>query len=146
MTNEYGAALTDTSLNLVFAGRRILVDRACQEIRRVLVEADLPGDSFRLQLLLREMLNNAVIHGCREDTRKRVKCMVTWADKMRVRIMVEDEGAGFDWRSRMTCEAGECACSGRGLSIMNQYGNSVVFNDAGNMVTIDIDFSQGDQK
>jgi serine/threonine-protein kinase RsbW len=143
--SDYNVTLSATSMSLEFAAVRLLVDRACEEIKRVLVEANLPGDSFRVQLLLREAFNNAVIHGCKEDPGKRIKCIVTWADKKRVRVMVEDEGKGFDWRSRLTCKANDCACSGRGLTIMNKYGETLLFNDAGNAVTIGIDFSLGDR-
>jgi hypothetical protein len=39
---------------------------------------DRPADRFTAELLLREMLANAVVHSSHNDPRRRVRCAVDW--------------------------------------------------------------------
>ena len=123
-----------------------LVDRVCDEIKETLTGVELPGDAFSVQILLREALNNAVLHGCKGDPGKRVKCLAKWSGSPYITLIVEDEGEGFDWKSYMTRELDECACSGRGVAIMNIYGKRISFSEKGNRVCMEIDPFQGGMK
>ena len=98
---------------------------------------------FAAELLAREALTNAVVHGCGEDPSKRVRC---W---MRVRkghllIAVADDGEGFDWRAARHATAETSDCSGRGMEILHRYADHVRFNRKGNVVTLTRKVDRGD--
>jgi anti-sigma regulatory factor (Ser/Thr protein kinase) len=93
------------------------------------------ADWFAAELLIREALTNAVIHGCNSDSAKQVRCF--WRFKRRrLLIAVGDDGEGFDWRGAWTGTAGPAECSGRGIEILRKYASWVRYNDKGNAVAI----------
>lgn len=98
---------------------------------------------FAAELLVREALTNAVVHGCGADPRKRVRC---W---LRVRrghllIAVADGGEGFDWRVARHRTADGSDCCGRGMEILYRYADHVRFNRKGNVVTLTRKVDRGD--
>ena len=96
---------------------------------------------FQAELLVREALTNAVVHGSGADPRKQVRCSLRLRGK-RLLIAVADEGEGFDWRAARAKSADALDCSGRGLEILYRYANRVRFNDRGNLVTMIKDFDK----
>jgi serine/threonine-protein kinase RsbW len=97
---------------------------------------------FEAELLIREALTNAVLHGCGEDPRKHVGCSLRLRGK-RLLIAVADAGEGFDWRAARAKSADTLECSGRGLEILYRYADQVRFSDKGNLVTMIKDFDRG---
>lgn len=93
------------------------------------------ANRFAAELLVREALTNAVVHGCHTDPRRRVRCCLRLRGG-RLLIAVEDEGDGFDWRAAWGNPAAFSDCSGRGIEILRKYANHVRYNDRGNVVTI----------
>lgn len=96
-----------------------------------------PGGAtcFAVELLLREALANAVVHGCGNDPAKRIRCRVR-SRRRHVTIAVADPGAGFDWRREWMNRPAASDCRGRGLEILRTYASRVRFNRAGNGVVI----------
>jgi len=92
-------------------------------------------NSFAAELLVREALTNAVVHGCHTDPGKQVRCSLR-ITRRRLLIAVEDDGDGFDWRAAWRNPAALSACSGRGIEILRKYANRVRYNDRGNAVTM----------
>ncbi|MEI8131272.1 MAG: ATP-binding protein [Leptolinea sp.] len=92
-------------------------------------------DRFALNLLLREALNNAVLHGCQKNPLLTFSCRLLFSDH-EVIIEVSDEGAGFDWHKKPAILTDNSADSGRGLPIYAIYAQLTKFNDAGNCVTL----------
>jgi serine/threonine-protein kinase RsbW len=90
---------------------------------------------FAAELLLREALTNAVVHGCHADPSKQVRCMLRLKGR-RLLIAVQDDGDGFDWRAAWGDSADLPACSGRGIEILRKYANHVRYNDRGNAVAM----------
>jgi serine/threonine-protein kinase RsbW len=90
---------------------------------------------FSAELLVREALTNAVMHGCGADPGKLVRCALRLR-KNRLFIAVSDDGIGFDWRAARTTQAEDLDCSGRGIEILYRYANRVRFSDRGNAVTM----------
>lgn len=90
---------------------------------------------FTAELLLREALTNAVMHGCGADPGKQVRCAIRLRGRSLL-IAVSDDGKGFDWRAALHREAELSDCSGRGISILRAYADRVRFNDTGNTVTL----------
>jgi anti-sigma regulatory factor (Ser/Thr protein kinase) len=93
------------------------------------------ANCFAAELLLREALNNAVLHGCHADPVKKVRCLVRLRER-RLLIAVEHNGDGFDWRAARARSAGLSDCSGRGIEILRQYASHVRYNERGNAVAI----------
>jgi serine/threonine-protein kinase RsbW len=111
------------------------VDRVCREVDRWLTGRGLESELFPAAMLLRESLNNAVIHGSRATLSGRMRCSVLCGRKW-LQIVVEDDGPGFDWRFRLECRAGVEECHGRGLQIYQLYSDDVRFNRHGNRVRL----------
>ena len=117
------------------------LDQLCAEVSACLTGPEVEPHTFALQLLLREALNNAVLHGCAGHPAGQVTCELTLSDT-EARLVVGDSGPGFDWHTRLsdapgsgnTC-AGNLEC-GRGLRIYQLYANALEFNAAGNQVTL----------
>jgi len=93
------------------------------------------SQSFDAQLLAREALINAVVHGCGSDAGGQVRCRVRLKGGC-LTILVADSGKGFDWRAARAREAGLAEASGRGIEILRKYATRVRYNDKGNAVTI----------
>jgi serine/threonine-protein kinase RsbW len=94
-------------------------------------------DVFAIKLALEEALVNAVKHGNKLDPKKTVKVQYHINDQ-RADIAIEDQGAGFNPAELPDPTADENLemCSGRGILLMRAYMSSVVFNPAGNKVTL----------
>jgi serine/threonine-protein kinase RsbW len=90
---------------------------------------------FAAELLLREALTNAVVHGCHADPNKQVRCSLRIKNR-RLLIAVEDDGVGFDWRAAWGHSANSSDCSGRGIAILRKYASRVRYNTRDNTVTI----------
>ena len=93
------------------------------------------SDRFAAELLLREAMTNAVLHGCEGDPARQVRCVLRMKPG-RLVFRVADDGEGFDWRTAWDLEAAASACSGRGLEIFRKYATRVRFNSKGNAATI----------
>jgi anti-sigma regulatory factor (Ser/Thr protein kinase) len=91
--------------------------------------------AFDVDLLLREFLNNAVVHGNLSNPQKNVRVQLQlgffW-----LKIVVEDEGKGFPWRKRLNFKPKPTETTGRGLIIGVQYSHRIRFNRQGNHVSL----------
>jgi anti-sigma regulatory factor (Ser/Thr protein kinase) len=118
------------------------VERFCVDLR-VMLQPWVPDkERFAVELLLREALTNAVLHGCGADSERRVHCEIA-ALEGGMRIRVADDGEGFDWRKQLCSEPEPLAETGRGLPILNSYANQVSYSEKGNEVELVRIFGQG---
>lgn len=92
-------------------------------------------DRFPAELLLREALTNAVIHGSGGDSRRQIDFAMR-LNRRRLLLVIGDEGAGFDWHNRQWRAAEPAACSGRGMEIFHRYATQVRFNAKGNVLIL----------
>ena len=106
------------------------VEDFCMEVRRWAVSLRLPN-RFAVELLTREALINAAVHGCACDSSKQVTCVLRLRSG-RVIIAVRDQGLGFDWRAAWERTPAKDMCSGRGIAIIRQYAHRLRFNQRGN--------------
>jgi serine/threonine-protein kinase RsbW len=97
---------------------------------------------FAAELVLREALTNALVHGNRRDPAKLIRCALRMK-RGRLIIAVEDMGEGFDWRIIRDREADPAASCGRGMGIFRRYATRVRFNEKGNGVAIVMNFDEG---
>lgn len=90
-----------------------------------------------LAVALSEALTNAIIHGNREDSSKRV---IAWAEIRPCKIIftVTDEGSGFDHSSLTDPRKKENFFQnhGRGLFMIRNFMDEVRFNQSGSQITM----------
>jgi serine/threonine-protein kinase RsbW len=111
------------------------VEELCVTMRAMLEKAGLGGVCFAVELLARECLNNAVLHGNENDAAKFVTLRL-WVGRVWVRLQVVDEGPGFRWRAPREKGLDTTATSGRGLDLYSLYASRVRFNRRGNQITL----------
>jgi len=89
---------------------------------------------------LTEAVNNAIIHGNKNDESKMVKIHVM-EKKNGIAFCVTDEGVGFN-PSRIpdpTCKENIDCCGGRGVYIMKALADNISFDDGGRSVEMYFD-------
>jgi anti-sigma regulatory factor (Ser/Thr protein kinase) len=111
------------------------VEGVCLAAREFLESNGLADRVFAVDLLLREFVNNAIVHGNGSDASKLV-CVEMRVGYKAIALSVTDEGQGFDWRYRRRCISGSSDTSGRGLEIGRLYADRMTFNRAGNRVVL----------
>ncbi|MDO8837040.1 MAG: ATP-binding protein [Vicinamibacterales bacterium] len=112
------------------------VDPVCHDVRAFLRDHDETGAGFVVELVARECINNAVLHGNRQDPAKLVTIAVCIGRRYFC-LRVSDQGTGFDWRERLALPVpGDTAVRGRGLPILEMYARKLAFNQAGTCVTV----------
>lgn len=95
-------------------------------------DMDLPD----MQLALEEGLANAIKHGNQLDTSKKVT-VECYLNEDVVRIVIQDEGEGFDLNDvpDPTLPENLDKPSGRGVMLMKAFMDDVIYNDVGNQLT-----------
>lgn len=112
------------------------VESACGELRQWLATSGARCQVFDLELVARECLNNAVLHGNQSDAMKRVTLRVRLGRRW-IRLEVVDEGLGFDWRKVSGTALRDVSLTdGRGLFICRKYGRRVAFQAPGNRIIV----------
>jgi anti-sigma regulatory factor (Ser/Thr protein kinase) len=91
---------------------------------------------MQVELALQEALANAIRHGCKGDTSRKVQCVVTCDRRGEILIIVRDPGTGFDASIVPDPLAGDniLKSSGRGIFLINQLMDEVDFRDGGREV------------
>ncbi len=95
-------------------------------------------DVFGVRLALEEALVNAIKHGNRMDPDKTVR--VNWqVCETKVRIVIEDQGEGFDVNDvpDPTEDENLEKPGGRGIMLMRSFMNLIEYNDSGNCLTLE---------
>lgn len=108
-----------------------LIDKSCQSIG---VNEDLYGNVL---IAVTEAVNNAIIHGNLSDSSLEVKIGV-FDDERSFAFSVLDKGNGFDHLHLPDPTAPENIEkeNGRGIFLMRNLADDVVFNESGNEVDI----------
>jgi serine/threonine-protein kinase RsbW len=113
--------------------------RAIRDVVRQLQNNGWPAeDIFGVRLALEEALVNAVMHGNRSDSTKRVFFTCKLAPD-RVLLEIRDEGAGFNPHAVPDPTDADrlLVPNGRGLMLMRAYMSRVEYNEAGNCVVME---------
>jgi serine/threonine-protein kinase RsbW len=132
MTDRRGAPAL--SLCCELASRLEEVDSVCQRVRAFLQANGRAADGFAVELLAREALNNAILHGNENQSQKNARLSLHLGRRW-LRLQVTDEGAGFNWRAARHSSAAADEIHGRGLSIGALYADRMAYNQRGNQVT-----------
>ena len=86
-----------------------------------------------------EAVNNAIYHGNGSDPEKLVNLTLVYnAELKKISFIVKDEGAGFDYANLPDPTAPEniAMIGGRGVFLIKQLADWVIFNDKGNTVEL----------
>jgi len=110
-----------------------LVDRLMRVIE---ASQCVPGDEFDVELVLREALENAVLHGNQEDPRKKVHLRCRCGPGNEITIVVTDQGRGFDFGKMVGNDftSDPAADHGRGIQLMKAFMDDVHFERGGSEV------------
>jgi serine/threonine-protein kinase RsbW len=112
-----------------------LVDAVCRDARSLLACHGQVDCVFAVDLLLREFLNNAIVHGNRRDRARQVEVTMQLGRDWIV-LTIADQGPGFDWRAQRRAPPADDATSGRGLAIGAEFAQRMKFNREGNQVML----------
>lgn len=122
-------------LRRTLASRVAAVEPVCREIRGLLETSGLACLAFPVELVARELLLNAVLHGHRGAAAERVRLRLGIGRRW-IHLWVADRGPGFAWRSaRLRRLPSQSATTGRGLAIAGRFAARLSFNRKGNEVT-----------
>src|ERR1700704_4781135 len=88
-----------------------------------------PGDESDVELVLREALENAVVHGNQEDPGKKVHIRCRCGPGNEISIVVTDQGKGFDFGKIVSngITSDPASEHGRGIQLMKAYMDDVHF-------------------
>lgn len=129
----------------VFAASTENVELFIVALHQFLAERGLAALAFDMELLAREALVNAVVHGCACAPAGSVRASVS-VENGAVALRVCDDGPGWNWRSGLPGESPAPASEhGRGLFIISKYSDFFTYNDSGNALTILKRLPQEDQ-
>jgi len=136
----YQLTIKDGERAVSLSASLVNVDRFCGEMRRLMDTKGLERHHFAVQLLVREALNNAVIHGCRNDRTKVIDTVLVIDDDT-LTLEVADPGEGFKWKEYMERGNDDLAHFGRGLEIFRAYATEFYYNANGTRLTLKMKLS-----
>ncbi|MBM7557090.1 PAS domain S-box protein [Halanaerobacter jeridensis] len=118
-----------------FASQLCLLEEIVAEIINFL--KDHTQQIMDIQMGLHEMLANAVEHGNQLNEEKKVKIKVAVTDDY-LRIIIQDEGTGFDHEEKLNNSLEDSGCQerGRGIIITKQLFDQLQYNKKGNQVCL----------
>ena len=87
----------DHELCLTIPSRLTAIEPVCEQIRGLLGRRHLEDVEFAVEILARECLNNAILHGNRGLDNARVNFGMRIGKRL-ICLRVTDQGPGFDWR------------------------------------------------
>lgn len=131
----------DTSIRCIFSSEMRHIGRVTDRCRYFLMESGIVrSDDVTLvldvALVLRELLANAIVHGNRSEAERKVRCSVERLPDLRLKITVEDEGGGFDYRSLdMNLPLEPRHAQNRGFALLNALADQIEFNETGNQIS-----------
>jgi serine/threonine-protein kinase RsbW len=115
------------------------IDAVCEQTDQYLrsTVTGIEKHLFPIQLVIREGLTNAVRHGNVGDPGKIVRFELSIINKEMIKMMIEDEGKGFDWREQRNEILEDDQEHGRGIIIMGTYFSSCSYNEKGNILFLE---------
>ncbi len=99
---------------------------------------DLFEDGFDLSgldLILRELIANAIEHGNKNNSTKNIECSISLIENNFMKIIITDEGDGFDWKKINYIIPDISSNRSRGFPIINSLCDKIEFSEKGNQVT-----------
>lgn len=127
---------SDTSITYLLSSKMLLADRVIQETKNFLKRLGFEAFS-EFNLILRELLINAVEHGSKNTASKTITCSVKHMRDVLFELTVTDQGKGFDYNKldmEIPTDIGKLRK--RGYAFIHAFSEKIEFNDKGNQVTV----------
>ena len=121
-------------LDMTLLGSVEKIDPVVESVMKIVREMGCAaGKEDDVALSLQEALANAIRHGCKNDPRKTVQCVVACDEDRGMLIIVRDPGEGFDPSQIPSPLVGQNVFSthGRGIYLINQLMDEVHFERGG---------------
>ena len=121
-------------LDVVLPADETLIAPTVKRIMEVVSEIECSkGKDFEIETALMEAIANAVRHGAKNDSTKKVECVVICEEPQGMLIIVRDPGQGFDPASVPNPTEGDALNNdhGRGIYMINQLMDEVKFEKNG---------------
>ena len=116
-------------------GNLRLVEKAIDELS---LELDLSDEVYgNVLVATMEATNNAIIHGNNSDPEKKVKIEIQ-SDRKQLKVLIEDQGRGFDFASVPDPTAPENLekINGRGIFLMERLSDEILYMEDGRVVEL----------
>jgi serine/threonine-protein kinase RsbW len=123
------------SIRRTYSSKVENVDAFCVEVTKAMTNNGLADDLFAVELLVREAMTNAIIHGNDSDKDKKVYAVFRILGDLAI-LRITDEGHGFDWPAMKACPPDPLKVAGRGLRICSLYASRLSFNRRGNSIIL----------
>jgi len=123
---------------VLMASTYVDIDHVCSTILRAMDDNGYSDTDIKhAKICIFEMLMNAIEHGNRGDSRKKVIILYAISPEQ-LRVSVIDEGEGYDYRSLPSPLTSENILKdhGRGVFLIREYMDDVTFNDKGNRILV----------
>ncbi|MFH1999854.1 MAG: ATP-binding protein [Planctomycetota bacterium] len=131
----FKVTVSKNRVRICLSAELVNVEKVDMETKLFLTDGGFDDIAFGACLVMRELVNNSIIHGSKENPRKRIRyCLEKREDGFEMSI--EDEGEGFDWEAAMETVPSLSASHGRGMMILNAYCHDVRFNEKGNRISV----------
>jgi anti-sigma regulatory factor (Ser/Thr protein kinase) len=124
-------------MNIVVPAEPASIPKVSEGVKQLLQGKGWTDDEVMpVELALDEALANAIRHGCKNDSTKKVQCIVTTDEHAELVVAVRDPGPGFEPSTVPNPLDGENLFkgSGRGVFLINQLMDEVGFADGGREV------------
>jgi len=112
------------------------VDSVIEHCKEDLSRFNVISDSTEFKVIVRELLNNAVKHGNHEIAEKTVTCNIEYLGARRFKIVVEDQGSGFNYRNINMDIPETDQIKRKGYSLINAFSKRIEFNEKGNRISV----------
>lgn len=110
-----------------------------REVERFL-DAHETRNTWKISIVLWELLSNAIVHGNANNPERAVKCRVACNANDIITVEVEDEGMGFDYpHMEQPLSLSPRRYRKRGYILIRSICNGITFNENGNHVTAVLD-------
>jgi anti-anti-sigma factor len=131
----YNFTQENDEIHFELSSRLYYVDRGVNDCKTYLKESGFREFSD-LILIIREMLINAIEHGNRNNIEREVACTIKNRGKGRFKVVVEDEGEGFEY-NRLNLSLPKSGDRGRrcGYPLIYALSDMIKFNERGNQIT-----------
>lgn len=131
----FDSSVSETSIALRISSDRSLVERAVKACKQFLKMHHVTKTED-IAIVLRELTENAVLHGNHSDPDGVVSCRVESLGRGHFKVVVQDEGAGFDYAGIcMTPPDDPRRIRNRGYVLIHSLSERLEFNEQGNCVT-----------
>jgi len=126
-------------LDLSVPADRKAIAQATDTISETLTSFEVPEEKrLQIALAVQEALANAVVHGCKNDPSKEVRCRLKRNSQGGILVTITDPGPGFSpLQLTDPQQPGRLyADHGRGVSLIRQLMDEVDFEHGGNQITM----------